>query len=48
VLPIQQCAHLGDLWYRDRLSAAWRPKDAATVERITTEVGLSGDFWSIR
>ena len=47
-LPIGQCALLGRLWYADRLTPAWRPKDAATIERILGEAGIGGDFWSIR
>lgn len=47
VVPIAQCALLGRLWYADRLTPAWRPKDAATVERILGEAGIGGDFWSM-
>jgi len=48
VMPIGQCALLGRLWYADRLLPTWRPKDAATIERIVSAAGIHDDFWSVR
>jgi hypothetical protein len=39
---------LADVWFRDRLNPAWRPRTPAETEEVFTSIGLTGPFWDLR
>ena len=47
VVPIEQVWRLAGPWYADRFDEDWRPKTPATIERLLSDAGLSGEFWKI-
>ena len=38
---------LVQLWYSDRLAAAWRGRSAEAGQAIMDAVGLTGEFWRL-
>ena len=39
---------LARAWWSSRLEPGWRPRPAADSQAILSEVGLTGEFWSLR
>jgi hypothetical protein len=39
---------LGDAWYHDRMDPAWQRKPAPEAQKLFTELGLTGEYWSLQ
>jgi hypothetical protein len=44
----EQTWRLADGWYRDKLNPDWRRHTLEETEALLDEIGLTGDFWSLR
>ena len=44
-VPLATVQDLAQLWYRGRMSPAYRGRSAAEAEAMFAAVGLTGDFW---
>jgi len=45
--PPEQLWQLARRWYDDRFEPDWRRRTVEERQAILTEVGLTGDFWSL-
>jgi hypothetical protein len=45
--PLATAWRLGDAWYRDRMSPAWRRRTPEEAEALFAELGLEGPFWRL-
>ncbi len=43
-----QVWRLADIWYHDRADPAWKRRTAEEAEAVFAEIGLTGEFWSLR
>ena len=34
-------------WYGDRLARTYAPKEAATLQQLLSDAGLTTDFWQL-
>ena len=48
IFSLEQAWRLGRAWYADKLSPDWRRATPEEAEAIFAEIGLTGDFWSLR
>jgi hypothetical protein len=43
-----QAWRLADIWYRDRADPSWGRRTAEEAEFVFGDLGLTGDFWTLR
>lgn len=46
-VPLETMWRLADAWYHDRLDPDWQRRPAAETQALFTELGLTGEFWSL-
>jgi hypothetical protein len=46
-VPAPQLNDLASAWWWTRLDPGWRPRSRDESQAILTDVGLTGDFWSL-
>lgn len=45
---LQQLWKLADAWYANRMAPDWRRRTPEEAERLFADLGLTGEFWSLR
>lgn len=46
-ITINQLERLAVAWYGDRLDPDWRPRSVDESQRVLTDCGLTGEFWTL-
>jgi hypothetical protein len=46
-IAVGKLSELAHAWWRDRLSADWRPHTRDQNQAILNGLGLTGDFWRL-
>ena len=47
-IPAQTLCDLADAWWDTRLRADWRPRTREENQAILDQLGLVGEFWTLR
>ena len=47
-ISVSTLCDLAHAWWADRLSPEWRRRTPDEAEAIFQEIGLTGEFWSLR
>jgi len=46
-MPAANLWTLSQSWFEGRLSPDWKPRSRAASQKLLTEAGFAGSFWSL-